>query len=80
MQAYIEYPHGERMPIKELKFFKRVDIPKGKSEKVQLQIPVNEFKKWDLAKKAWVVYPGKYKLILGANANETITSLDFEIK
>ena len=80
VQAYIEYPHGERMPIRELKFFKRVDIPKGKSEKVQLQIPVNEFKKWDLAKNAWVVYPGKYKLILGANANETITSLDFEIK
>jgi len=80
VQAYIEYPNMDRMPIKELKFFKRVDIKKGQYEKVKVQIPVNDLRKWDLAKNKWVVYPGNYKLILGKNAKETITSIDFEIK
>lgn len=80
VQAYIEYPNMDRMPIKELKFFKRVDIKKGQYEKVKVQIPVNDLRKWDLAKNKWVVYPGNYKLILGKNAKEIITSIDFEIK
>ena len=80
VQAYIEYPNRDRMPIHELKFFKRVEIKKGQSEKVKVQIPVNELRKWDLSKNTWVVYPGKYKLILGKNAKETITSIDFEIQ
>jgi beta-glucosidase len=80
VQAYIEYPKRDRMPIKELKFFKRVEIKKGQSEKVKVQIPVNELKKWDLTKNAWMVYPGKYKLILGKNAKETIANIEFEVK
>jgi beta-glucosidase len=80
VQAYIEYPNLDRMPIHELKFFKRVEIKKGQSDKVKVQIPVNELRKWDLSKNNWMVYPGKYKLILGKNAKETITSIDFEIQ
>jgi beta-glucosidase len=79
LQGYIEYPTGERMPIKELKYFKYLPIRKGQSEKTKIQLPVLELQKWDLKKNNWVVYPGKYKFIFGANANEVITSTEFEV-
>lgn len=79
VQAYIEYPNVERMPIKELKFFKRVEIPKGAAQSVTISIPVSELKKWDLKTNQWKLYPGNYRLILGANAKETITTVTFKI-
>ncbi len=80
VQAYIEYPSQERMPLKELKYFKRIEIKKGLSNNTLVQIPASELKKWDLQKKAWVLYPGKYKLIFGANAQTEIESIPFIIQ
>ena len=79
VQAYIEYPSLERMPLKELKYFKRIEIKKGQSNKVFVNIPVRELKKWNLQKSTWDLYPGKYKLIFGANAQQKIVSIPFEI-
>lgn len=80
VQGYIEYPSMDRMPIKELKYFNRVDIQKAKSKELMVSIPISALKKWDLQKKAWVIYPGKYKLSFGSNAKEIIISIPFEIK
>ena len=79
VQGYIEYPNLERMPLKELKYFKRIDIAKGKSKRIKLGIPIVELEKWDLEKRDWKLYPGKYKLILGSNARDAIVTLPFEI-
>jgi beta-glucosidase len=45
----VEYPNMERMPLKELKAFKKVNINKGSVVKVKLAIPVSDLKKWDLS-------------------------------
>ena len=68
VQAYIQYPDIDRMPIKELKSFKRVHIIKGGEQVLNLKIPVKELQKWDMVKHEWKIYPGDYKLILGSNA------------
>jgi beta-glucosidase len=80
LQAYIEYPAIDRMPYKELKFFKRVSITKGDLQSVNIRIPVKELQKWDMATHKWKVYPGSYKLIVGSNSKDEKLSMDFAVK
>jgi len=70
VQAYIEYPSGERMPVRELKAFRRVSIPAQNNRTVSISIPVSELQKWDLATGKWRLYKGEYKLVLGDNSRD----------
>jgi len=79
VQAYIEYPQIDRMPVKELKSFKRVSVAKGGNTKATLRIPVADLQKWDMSKHQWKLYPGNYKLILGDNSQDEKVSKGFEI-
>ena len=79
LQAYVEYPNLERMPLKELKYFKRIEIKKGSSENIKIKIPIAELKKWDLKLNAWKLYPGKYKIVLGSNSRDSKAFVPFEI-
>ena len=80
VQAYIEYPNLERMPIKELKFFKKIMVPKGAVKTTNIMIPVSELKKWDLTKNDWMLYPGNYKLVIGTNARDAKLTSAFQVK
>ena len=79
-QAYLQYPSGDRMPLKELKAFRRLWIPSGKRRQLQLSIPVIELQKWDLPEGKWKLYPGKYRLILGSHSRDEKLSADFQVK
>ncbi|MES2062075.1 MAG: glycoside hydrolase family 3 N-terminal domain-containing protein [Bacteroidota bacterium] len=79
VQAYIQYPKIDRMPLKELKGFKRVSVAKGAQQTATIRIPVRELQKWDLATNKWKLYPGEYKLILGGNSQEEKLSLKFTL-
>jgi beta-glucosidase len=79
VQAYIEYPQIDRMPIKELKGFKRVSVAKGNEHLVTIRIPVRELQKWDMNTHSWKIYPGNYKLLLGDNSQDTKLSFNFSI-
>jgi len=80
VQAYIEYPNIDRMPVKELKAFKRVGISKGNEQIVSIKIPASDLQKWDLKSNKWKLYPGKYKLVLGSNSQDNKLSMDFAVK
>ncbi|HWB25374.1 MAG TPA: glycoside hydrolase family 3 C-terminal domain-containing protein [Chitinophagaceae bacterium] len=80
VQAYIEYPNMERMPIKELKAFKKVFVPKGSSRQVNLAIPVSELQKWDLSEAAWKLYRGSYTLCVGNNSANFLLKKTFTVK
>jgi beta-glucosidase len=80
LQAYIEYPNLDRMPIKELKAFKKTFILKGETKDVNLTIPVSELQKWDLKANGWILYKGKYSLCIGKDAKENYLKQDFIIK
>lgn len=69
-QVYIQYPAIERMPLKELKSFKRVHLAKGKEKKVRFAIPLSELQKWDLQLHKWVLYPGDYSILTGSNSQD----------
>ncbi|HXO73780.1 MAG TPA: fibronectin type III-like domain-contianing protein, partial [Puia sp.] len=70
VQAYIEYPTGERMPVKELKAFRRISVSAHDSRLLTLSIPVSELQKWDLATGKWKLYKGEYKLVLGSHSRD----------
>ncbi|RYE22850.1 MAG: hypothetical protein EOP42_23930 [Sphingobacteriaceae bacterium] len=68
VQAYIEYPNLERMPLKELKGFKRISVKQGGEQVAEIQIPVAELQKWDLQKHKFQLYKGDYKLMIGSDS------------
>ncbi len=68
VQVYIEYPEGERMPIKELRAFKRISVPAGSADVVSLQVPMTDLMKWDLIGAKWKVYKGEYKVLIGSSS------------
>ncbi len=80
VQAYIEYPKIDRMPVKELKGFKRVSVNKGGDQLVTIKIPVNDLQKWDMKTHGWKTYPGDYKLILGSNSEDAKLNFPFVVK
>ena len=80
LQAYIQYPDLPRMPIKELKAFKKTLVPLGTKRIIRLSIPVRELKKWDEKSHSWKLVKGNYNLFIGKNANEDILSASFDIQ
>ncbi len=79
VQLYVQYPKLDRMPLMELKGFKRVSIPRGTSREVILKIPVTELQKWDATKNQWTLYPGEYKLLVGSHSRDIKHSASFNI-
>jgi beta-glucosidase len=79
VQAYIQYPQIDRMPIKELKAFKRISVTKDGEQQVTIKVPVKELQKWDMKTHGWKIYPGNYKLILGSNSHDEKLKFDFAV-
>ncbi len=79
LQAYIQYPPMDRMPLRELKGFKRVTVKKGTTENVTISIPVNDLQKWDMEKHQWKLYSGRYQLLVGNNSADKKLERGFTI-
>lgn len=77
VQAYIQYPQGvQEAPLKELRSFSRIPVKKSADGTVQIEIPVNDLKKWDDKTNALKVIKGEYKLFVGSNsADSKLTSV-----
>ena len=80
LQTYIEYPSIDRMPVRELREFKRIALPHGHGVDCKVSIPVSELQKWDLATRKWTVYPGKYRIVLGSNSRDQRLVAEFSVK
>jgi beta-glucosidase len=50
--------------------FQRVEVAKGASERVEIEIPVERFRYWDVAASRYVVEPGAYELMIGPASDE----------
>jgi beta-glucosidase len=70
VQVYIQYPNIERMPLKELKAFKRIDVRKGNERTIQFKIPLQELQKWNLQQRQWKLWPGNYTILIGSNSQD----------
>jgi beta-glucosidase len=79
VQAYVVYPDGNRMPLKELKAYKRVTVAKGGSQQVSLEVPIKELEKWDLTLNKFTLYPGIYELQIGPDSSSPKLATKFTI-
>ncbi|RVU00977.1 glycosyl hydrolase [Mucilaginibacter limnophilus] len=79
LQTYISFPDKTRMPIKELKQFKRVKVEKGASHQVAIDISVDDLAKWDLATQKWILYKGDYKVYVGSSSADVKLSSIFKV-
>lgn len=80
VQAYVQYPSLERMPLKELKGFKRVPVQKGGEQVVEFRVPISELQKWDLPTRRWKLYPGNYTIVIGSNAQDARLTASLKVK
>jgi len=55
---------------KELKAFKKINIPVGQTATVTLNIPVKDLAYYDVASHSWKVEPGEYKLLAGTSSRD----------
>ena len=71
IQLYVSYPDSKvERPRQQLKGFKRVFIPAGKTETVQIQLKASDVAYWNVEKHAFVVEKGKLKLIIGNSSTD----------
>jgi len=74
-QVYVGYPNMQRMPLKELKAFKKISLDINQQKTIQFSIALSELKKWDLDKNNWQLYKGDYTINVGNNsADKRLTS------
>ncbi len=79
-QAYVEYPSADRMPVKELKAFRRISVPQGQQKALTLSIPAADLQKWDLTTGKWKLYPGTYKIFVGSHSGDKKLTASFSAK
>jgi beta-glucosidase len=80
VQVYVKYPPAERMPIKELKAFKRMHVTKAGTAVADFRIPVADLQKWDLQKQQWKLYSGNYTIVAGADSKDEKLTAVFKVK
>ena len=66
-------------PVKQLKAFAKVPIRAGARQAVALTLDPRAFASYDVAAKAWMVRPGRYRLMIGAAADDIRVVKDIEV-
>ncbi|HZL44263.1 MAG TPA: fibronectin type III-like domain-contianing protein, partial [Verrucomicrobiae bacterium] len=59
--------------------FARVQVQKGKSARVSMEIPVERFRYWDPAKHRYVVEAGDYEILVGAASDDIRVRLPMSV-
>ncbi|MDR3340542.1 MAG: glycoside hydrolase family 3 C-terminal domain-containing protein [Candidatus Symbiothrix sp.] len=80
-QVYIKYPDSKTdLPLKELRYFKRKNLPADSDCELTVSIPIKQLAKWNEEINQQEVPTGKYAVFAGGNsANEAVIA-EFEIK
>jgi beta-glucosidase len=80
IQAYIQYPEGEKLPLKELRDFKRVNLSENQSQIVLMKIPVSDLVKMSMSNGEKELHKGKYNLFVGGSSDDKRLITEFEIE
>lgn len=81
VQVYVAPPRmAKPLPIKQLKAFTRVNVPKGKKQAVMLEIKVSDLSFWDISANDFVVYGGSYELQIGPSSADIRRTVDIRIE
>jgi len=71
VQVYVSFPDSKvERPLKQLKGFNRVFIRSGETRTVNIQLTAEDLAYWNVEKHAFVVEPGKVKLMIGSSSSD----------
>ncbi|MCC8153549.1 MAG: glycoside hydrolase family 3 C-terminal domain-containing protein, partial [Tannerellaceae bacterium] len=71
VQLYISRPGNKAdNPIRQLKAFQRIAIPKGETKTVALEVPWTELQVWDEKTKQFILPEGRVKIEVGASSRD----------
>ncbi len=80
VQLYVSYPKLPMpLPIKQLKAFQRVYIPRGETVSVTLEVPVEELARWNPNCCDYDVFSGCYELLVGASSADIRRTVEINI-
>lgn len=80
VQLYVAYPKLPLpLPIKQLKAFQRVYIPRGDAVTVELSIPVAELARWNPNTRDMDVFSGSYELMIGSSSADIRRTAEINI-
>ena len=78
-QLYVSFPDSKvSRPIKELKGFKRINIPAGEAKAVTIPLKADDLRYWDTGKHAWALEKGKIHIMVGASSEDIRLNGDIE--
>ncbi|MBI9106470.1 MAG: glycoside hydrolase family 3 C-terminal domain-containing protein [Spirochaetales bacterium] len=66
-------------PDRELRGFIKLEIAPGERQKANLSLSLRSFSHWDSGSERWAVEPGKYRIMIGASANDIRLEADLSI-
>ncbi|MFH6985844.1 glycoside hydrolase family 3 N-terminal domain-containing protein [Marinoscillum luteum] len=79
VQLYLRDYVGEVVrPVKELKGFRKIGLEAGASEKVTFSVTPDMLKYWSPVSRDYIVEPGQFAVMIGANSAEYLEK-DFEL-
>ena len=80
-QVYVSFPESKvERPIKALKGFKRVFVKKGETVRVTIPLKSDDLTFWDVDKQAFVLEPGKMKIMVGSSSANILLEKVLTIK
>ena len=81
VQVYIRRPTDKEGPAKTLRAFKRVEIAKGETENVMIELPYSAFEWFDTATNTMHPLSGMYEILYGSSSKaEDLHSLQVRIQ
>lgn len=80
VQVYVGGPSTNVFkPIKELRGFKKIYLPKGESESITIKIPIKELAYYNTSVADWVVENGEYQIYLASSSQDIRYTLTVSI-
>ena len=81
VQLYVSKPQSAvTRPIRQLRDFARIGVPKGATKTVQLKVLQKDLAYWDAASHKFVVEPGVYNVEVGASSADIRLKGEFTVK
>lgn len=60
--------------------FRRVNVARGETARVEIEVPVKEFRFWDTVKKQYLVEPGRYEILVGGASDDIRARLPLRVR
>jgi beta-glucosidase len=67
-------------PLKQLMGFERITLEPGKSKTVRFVLSAKDLTFWDISKKAFIVEPGKFEVMIGKSSSDIASRGAFIVK